>query len=103
MVKLPTTATSHMVTSMTNLRLWISGLFAGLLAFLGLYAKYQSNRAERANERANIAESKLTSADKRIEVREKREEIEQDIAMGDIPYIDKRLRDPYDRDESPKL
>lgn len=86
-----------------NLKLWLSGSLAALLAFLGLYAKYQSNRADKANERANIAESKLTSADKRIEVREKREEIEQDIAMGDEPYIDERMRDPYDRDESPKL
>lgn len=87
----------------TNLKLWLSGAVAALLAFLGLYAKYQLNRADKANERANIAESKVTSADKRIEAREKREEIEQGIAMGDVPYIDERLRDPYDRDQSTKL
>lgn len=88
---------------LNNLKLLITGLFAGVVAVLYAMLRYQSHKIDNANERANIAESKLTSADKRIEVREKRDEIEQDIAMGDIPYIDKRLRDPYDRDESPKL
>lgn len=75
----------------------------GLAAVLFAMLKYQSSRADKANERANIAESKVTSADKRIEAHEKRDEIEQDIAIGDVPYIDERLRDPYDRDESTKL
>lgn len=85
------------------MKLWLTGLFAGVVGVLYAMLRYQSNRADKANERANIAESKITSAEKRIEAREKRDEIDQDIAMGDIPYIDKRVRDPYNRDESTKL
>ncbi|QWX10243.1 hypothetical protein PP411_gp44 [Vibrio phage vB_VpP_BT-1011] len=44
------------------------------------------------------AVQKAQSTQKRVEAHEKREEIEQDIAMGDLPNTDGLHDDPYNRD-----
>ena len=37
----------------TNLKLWLTGLFAGVVAVLYAMLRYQSHKTDKANERAN--------------------------------------------------
>ena len=79
----------------------ILGAIAGAVMFiLSMMVKSARSDKKLAEKERDEAEAKAISTEKRIEAHEKREEIEQDIAMGDYPYVD-GMRDPYDRDSRP--
>lgn len=69
-------------------------IIGGLSAML----KIKTNQKEKAESERDAAESKAISTQKRVEAHEKREEIEQDIAIGDLPNTDGLHDDPYNRD-----
>lgn len=52
---------------LSKIKLALGGLTAALIALLGLWGKYQSNRADNEEERANEAESEAMNANQRAE------------------------------------
>lgn len=84
----------------SRIKIAIGAILTALIAFLGLAVKYQSNRADNAEQEAKQANTELDLAEKRIELHEQRQEIEDDVAMGDEPSIDDRLYKYYREEDS---
>ncbi|AUR88500.1 TMhelix containing protein [Vibrio phage 1.115.B._10N.222.49.B11] len=82
---------------MIDLMTVLGGIAGAAILALSALLKVARNGKKLAEKERDIAEAKVNGVEKRIEAHEKREEIEQDIAMGDHPYVD-GMRDPYDRD-----
>lgn len=68
-------------------------IIGGLSAML----KIRTSQKEKAETERDVAESKASSSQRRVEAHEKRQEIEEDIAIGDHPNTD-GVHDPYNRD-----
>ena len=83
---------------LTKLKLALVGFVTLLIGSLYSWAKYEQSKADNAEQERDIAQSDADSSKERIEAHVKREEIEQDIAIGDLPNVDDGLRDKYQRD-----
>lgn len=83
---------------LNRIKLALAGFVTLLVGGLYGWAKYEQSKANSAIQERDIAQSEADSSEERIEAHVKREEIEQDIAMGDTPYVDAGLRDKYQRD-----
>lgn len=76
-----------------------------IAAFLGLFGwgKYQSSQKDKYKSQAKQETINHEYTKQRVKAHEKRQEIEDDIAMGDESYVDERLL-KYTRDsKNPKL
>lgn len=72
-------------------------IIGGLSAML----KIRTSQKEAAEDERDSAELKAKSTQKRVEAHEKRQAIEDDIAIGDLPNTDGLHDDPYNRDSRP--
>lgn len=72
----------------------VSGVIALVMSMMVKSARSDKKLAEKERDQAV---AKTESIQKRVEAHEKRQEIEQDIALGEQPNTD-GMRDPYDRD-----
>lgn len=81
-----------------RIKLALAGLVTLLIGGLYGWAKYQQSKADSAIKERDIAQSEADSSQERVDAHVKREEIEQDIAMGGAPYVDAGMRDKYQRD-----
>ncbi|WVH05486.1 hypothetical protein KKJFFJLC_00028 [Vibrio phage vB_VpaS_PGB] len=79
-------------------RIKIGLAFVALLIIGGLSSllSIRTKQRDKARHETEKAKSKADSAEKRIQAHEKRQEIENDIAIGDHTNTD-WMRDPYDR------
>lgn len=83
---------------LSRIKLSLAGLVTLLIGGLYGWAKYEQSKADSAIQERDIAQSEADSSQERVDAHVKREEIEQDIAMGDAPYVDAGMRDKYQRD-----
>ncbi len=76
----------------------LGGMAGVAILVLSMMVKSSKSEKKAAELERDQAVQKAQSTQKRVEAHEKREEIEQDIAMGDLPNTDGMHDDPYNRD-----
>ncbi|QGF21015.1 TMhelix containing protein [Vibrio phage Seahorse] len=76
----------------------LGGLAGVVILVLSMMVKSSKSDKKAAELERDQAVQKAQSTQKRVEAHEKREEIEQDIAMGDLSNTDGLHDDPYNRD-----
>ena len=77
----------------------IGGIAGAVILLLSMMVKSARSDKKLAEKERDASEAKAKGAEERVKAHEKRQEIEQDIAIGDLPNAD-GVRDPYDRDSS---
>lgn len=83
---------------LTKIKAGLALVFFLIIGGLSAMLKIRTNQKEEAEAERDIAESKASSTQKRVEAHEKRQDIEDDIAIGDLPNTDGMHDDPYNRD-----
>lgn len=79
----------------TQIKIYIYSAIAAAFAGIVLYAKFQSSRKEHYKAESNLNKEKAESLDKRVEVYEKRKEIEQVVASTSDADVDVGLQQYY--------
>ena len=83
---------------LAKLKLALAGFVTLLIGGLYSWAKYEQSKADSAEQERDMAQNDADSSKERIKAHVKREEIEQEIVIGDLPNVDNGLRDKYQRD-----
>lgn len=76
----------------------LGGLAGVAILVLSMMVKSSKSDKKAAELERDQAVQKAQSTQKRVEAHEKRQEIEEDIAIGDLPNTDGVHDDPYNRD-----
>lgn len=77
----------------------LGGIAGVVMLVMSMMIKSARSDKKVAEMERDKEKTKSESLKKRVEAHEKRQQIENDIAIGDMPNHD-GVRDPYDRDSS---